>query len=114
MRSPRNGGNRARAGHIINLEQPEDSEQIAARQAVVVAEFPLNTHQCFRAEIIERDGKPIVSIARWKNTPVGARRTGQSMEFGAHRIGAVAGLLNEVQRVLDALVSKEARHESHL
>lgn len=81
---------------------------------VCVAQFPLNQHECFRAEIIVRGGKPIVSIARWKNAPNGARRTGQAMEFGTHRVGAIVSLLTEVQRLIAALNTEEARHESGL
>jgi hypothetical protein len=91
------------------------AEPLADPQAsITVSEFPLNHHQCFRAEIIMRDGKPTVSIARWKKTPAGARRTGQSLEFGAHRTAAVSSLLIEVQRVLDALNVEGARHEPGL
>jgi hypothetical protein len=80
------------------------AEPLADPQAsITVSEFPLNNHQCFRAEIIMRDGKPTVSIARWKKTPAGTRRTGQSLEFGAHRTGTVTALLVEVQRVLSGL-----------
>jgi hypothetical protein len=78
-----------------NAPRPDDA-------AIIVSEFPLNHHQSFRAEIITRDGKSIVSIARWKKTPSGARRTGQSLEFGAHRVAAISGLLSEVQRLLAA------------
>jgi hypothetical protein len=73
---------------------------------IVVSDFLLNHNQRFRAEIISRDGKTVVSISRWKSTPKGPRRTGQVFEFGAHRIGAVTGLLAEVQRVLNALQSE--------
>jgi hypothetical protein len=70
---------------------------------IVVSDFLLNHNQRFRAEIIRRDGKPVVSISRWKSTPKGPRRTGQAFEFGAHRTIAVTNLLVEVQRVLSAL-----------
>ena len=67
---------------------------------IVVSEFPLNHHQSFRAEIVMRAGKPMVSISRLKITPDGARRTGQAFEFGAHRTAAIASLLSEVLRAL--------------
>jgi hypothetical protein len=70
---------------------------------IVVSDFLLNHRQRFRAEIIARDGKPVVSISRWKSTPKGPRRTGQAFEFGGHRIGAVIALLVEVQRVMNTL-----------
>jgi hypothetical protein len=69
---------------------------------IVVSEFPLNHHQSFRAEIVMRAGKPMVSISRLKITPNGARRTGQAFEFGAHRTAAIAHLLSEVLRTLAA------------
>jgi hypothetical protein len=71
--------------------------------SIVVSDFQLNHNEHFRAEIIMRDGKPVVSISRWKSTPRGLRRTGQCFEFGAHRTGAVVALLFEVQDALIAL-----------
>ena len=89
------------------------SAQITASRSdktnIVVSEYPLSQHQCFRAEIILRDGKPLVSIARWKTTPAGTRRTSQALEFGGHRTKAVADLLTDVLRVLSLLDQKEAR-----
>ena len=81
---------------------------------VSVAQFSLSQHRFFRAEIVVRGKKSIVSVARWKNTPNGARRTGQAMEFGAHRIAAIVTLLTEVQRLVAVLKVEEARHESGL
>lgn len=75
--------------------------------SIIVSEFTLNHRQRFRAEILMREGKPVVSISRWKNTAAGANRTGQAFEFGAHRTAAVANLLMEVQRVLDVLNIEE-------
>jgi hypothetical protein len=80
----------------------------AVRVSTTVSQFPLNRHQSFRAEIIECDGKRVVSISRWKVTPVGVRRTGQSFEFAAHRAAAVAKLLDEVLRLLYVLEGKGA------
>jgi hypothetical protein len=80
------------------------AEPLAEPQAsIFVSEFPLNPHESFRAEIIDRQGKSIVSISRWKSTPAGLKRTGISFEFGAHRTAAVTNLLIEVQRVFNAL-----------
>lgn len=70
---------------------------------IVISEFAISHHQSFRAEIIQRDGKRVVSISRWKSTAAGPRRTGQSFEFGAHRAAGVARILADVQRVLAAL-----------
>ena len=78
------------------------------RVSTTVSQFPLNRHQSFRAEIIERGGKRVVSISRWKVTPVGVRRTGQHFEFGSHRAAVVANLLDKVLCVLDALENKGA------
>lgn len=75
---------------------------VSDHDAIVVADFPISAHQSFRAEIATRDGKSIVSLSRWKNTPAGARRTGQSFEFGAHRTAGVVKLLGDVQNVLKA------------
>jgi hypothetical protein len=69
---------------------------------IVVSEFPLNHHQSFRAELVVRAGKSMVSISRLKNTPNGARRTGQAFEFGAHRAAAMAKLLSEIVHALGA------------
>ena len=76
--------------------------------STTASQFPLNQHQSFRAEIIERDRKHIVFIARWKTTPAGLRRTGQSFEFAAHRAAAVANLLDEVLRLLYVLEGEGA------
>src|SRR4051812_3767849 len=70
---------------------------------IVVSDFPLNHHQRFRAEIIWRGSKAVVSVSRWKSTPKGPRRTGQALEFGAHRTAAITALLLEVQCVLNAV-----------
>lgn len=80
----------------------------ATDASVVVAEFLINNHQSFRAEIIERGGKRIVSLSRWKVTPAGPRRTGQTFEFAGHRTEAVEILLGEVQRVLHVLENQGA------
>ena len=74
---------------------------------IVVSDFLLNHHQRFRAEILTRDGKPVVSLSRVKKTPKGIQRTGQAFEFGAHRIKSIVGLLAEVQRVLNDLQAEE-------
>src|SRR5450432_1403698 len=96
--------------------QPPASVQVYASPrpndaCSVVAEFPINHHQSFRAELIVRAGKPMVSISRLKITPNGARRTGQAFEFGAHRTAAIASLLLEVLRTL-ATGSAEPREGS--
>ena len=72
--------------------QPPASVQASAPPrpndtCIIVAEFRLNHHHSFRAELVVRAGKPMVSISRLKITPLGARRTGQAFEFGAHRNG---------------------------
>jgi hypothetical protein len=79
----------------------------------VVSEIPINRHECFRADIKMRDGKPIVALSRWKTTSAGtSRRTGQAFEFGAHRLSAVAKLLAEAETALDSIASqKEDLHE---
>jgi hypothetical protein len=73
---------------------------------VIVSEFPLNNHECFRAVVTVRDGKPIVSLSRWRSTATGDRRTGQSLEFGGHRVSAVVRLLEDVA---DALIQSGPR-----
>jgi hypothetical protein len=67
----------------------------------VVSKFPLNPWESVRVELIERRGKPIVSIGRWKLTAAGPRRTGQVFEFGAHRTADIAKMISEVQRHLE-------------
>lgn len=80
------------------------AQPLAHPQASIhVSEFPLNRYQSFRAEILTRDGKSVVCLSRWKNTPAGARRTGQCLEFGAHRTTGVAKLLRDVQDALKSL-----------
>ena len=74
-----------------------------AQGAVAVAEFSLNQHESFRAEIIQRRGKAIVAISRWKTVSGLPRRTGAAIEFGAHRTSAIIELLASLQRALDAL-----------
>lgn len=72
-----------------------------AQAAIVVSEFPLNSHESFRAEIVDRQDKSIVAISRWKKTATGRlKRTGVAFEFGAHRIAGMAALVADVQRVL--------------
>ena len=61
-----------------------------------VAEYEINHLDVIRAEIVERHGKPIVAIGRWKRSPTGDKPSGQSFEFGAHRIEGVAEVLNSV------------------
>ena len=73
--------------------------------SVIVSEFPINRHECFRAEITMRDGKPIVAFSRWKNTPAGTRRTGQAFEFGAQRLSAMAKLLADAGAALESIAS---------
>jgi hypothetical protein len=81
------------------------AEPLATAQAsIVVSEFPLNAHESFRAEIFDRQDKSIVAISRWKKTSSGRpKRTGVAFEFAAHRTGAVANILNDLQRVLASL-----------
>jgi hypothetical protein len=78
---------------------------------VIVSEFPLNNHECFRAVVTVRDGKPIVSLSRWRSTATGDRRTGQSLEFGGHRLSAMARLLEDVAGALNLTSTKGAAHE---
>jgi hypothetical protein len=70
--------------------------------ANLIAELELNRHHCLRVTLTERAGKQVISISRWKMTPAGERRCGQSLEFGAHRAVAVAQLFNEVLRAIEA------------
>ena len=79
-----------------------------AQGSLVVAEFSLNQHESFRAEIIQRRGKAIVAISRWKKVSGLPRRTGAGIEFGAHRTAAIIDLLGSLQRALDARVHREA------
>jgi hypothetical protein len=69
----------------------------------VVSEFPLNPWESIRAELIERRGKPIVSIGRWKTTAAGPQRTGVRFEFASHRIADIAKVIGDVQRALASL-----------
>ena len=63
----------------------------------------LNPHETLRAEIVDRRGKSIVAISRWKKTTTGrVKRTGATFEFGAHRIAGMAELVADVQRVVGA------------
>jgi hypothetical protein len=75
-----------------------------AQTSVVVAEFFLNRHESFRAEIIQRRGKAIVAVGRWKNTSGLPRRTGAAIEFAAHRTAGIIDLLDNLQRTLDVRV----------
>jgi len=80
------------------------AEPLAFAQAsVVISEFPLNSYESIRAEIIDRRGKPIVVISRWKTASSGPKRTGVAFEFAAHRITGVAKVISDLQRVLDSV-----------
>ena len=61
-----------------------------------IAEYEVSHHDVIRAEIIERQGKPVVTLSRWKRSPNGDKRSGQAFEFGAHRTEGVANILNSV------------------
>jgi len=77
------------------------AEPVGVTQAhLVIAECFLNRHESFRAEIIERRGKTIVVISRWKNLSGLPRRTGATIEFAAHRTAGIAKLLSDLQRRL--------------
>jgi hypothetical protein len=70
-------------------------------ETVLVSEYPINSHQCFRAEITTIQGRRVVRLGRWKVTAAGPQRTGQLFEFGAHRTSDIARLISEVQRHLE-------------
>jgi hypothetical protein len=76
---------------------------------IVIAEFFLNRHESFRAEIVERRGKTIVVIGRWKNLSVLPRRAGATIEFSAHRTAGIAKLLSDLQRRLGSNCRKTPR-----
>jgi hypothetical protein len=82
-----------------------DARPIGA--SVIVSEFSINRHECFRAEITMRDGKPIVALSRWKTTLAGTRRTGQAFEFSARHLSAVAKLLADAGTALDSIASQK-------
>jgi ribosomal protein S5 len=85
------------------------AQMLAVAQApVVVAEFSLNRHESIRAEIIQRRGKSIVAISRWKQTSGLPRRTGSAIEFAAHRTAGIANLLSDLQGILNSGVSANA------
>ncbi|SHN66583.1 hypothetical protein SAMN05444170_0999 [Bradyrhizobium erythrophlei] len=69
----------------------------------VVSEFALSPWEIIRAELNERRGKTIVSIARWKTTPTGLARTGAVFEIAGRRFDDMAKLVVEVQSVLASL-----------
>src|SRR5262245_42290702 len=73
-----------------------------AQPSVVVAEFFLNRHESFRAEIIQRRGKSIVALGRWKTISGLPKRTGAAIEFAAHRAAGIANLLSDLQRILNS------------
>jgi hypothetical protein len=52
---------------------------------------------------MQRRGKSVVSIGRWKTTPAGLKHTGQLIEFGAHRTVGTAKLIADVQAALATL-----------
>jgi hypothetical protein len=79
-----------------------------ARSSVLVAEFPLNRHESFRAEIVQRRAKAIVVVSRWKQTSGLPRRTGAAIEFAAHRTAGILKLLVDLQHVLDSGVCANA------
>jgi hypothetical protein len=81
---------------------------------IVAAEFPLNRHESFRAEISESAGRLVVSIGRFKIRPDGTtRRAGPTLEFAAHRLEGIAELIANVQRVVEVhSVSAEKRRAS--
>jgi hypothetical protein len=70
---------------------------------IVTAEFSMNRHESFRAEISESAGLLVVSIGRFKIRPDGTtRRAGPALEFAAHRLEGVIELLANVQRIVEA------------
>jgi hypothetical protein len=69
----------------------------------IISEFPLNPWESIRAELIQRRGKSIVSIARWKTTSTGLARTGVAFEFAAHRIADMAKIIGDVQQALASI-----------
>ena len=80
---------------------------------ITLSEIPINRHECFRVDITPRNGKPVVTISRWKHTPDGPRRTGQAFEFGGHRLAMVTKLLVAAAASLDEIApNKEARNEA--
>ena len=93
----------------MSVQPPASVQARPNDTCIVVAEFRLNHHHSFRVELVVRAGKPMVSISRLKITPLGARRTGQAFEFGAHRTAAIAGLLSEVLRALGTGGGRAAR-----
>jgi hypothetical protein len=85
-----------------DLRAINGAQALAFAHSVVISEFPLNSHEIIRAELIDRRGKPIVVISRWKTAPSGPKRTGVAFEFAAHRIAGVAKVISDLQRVLDS------------
>jgi hypothetical protein len=75
----------------------------SSRSLIFVSQFPLNPFESIRAEIIDRRGKAIVVISRWKLTPSGPKRAGTSFEFAARRTGGIAKLIDDLQRILVSL-----------
>jgi hypothetical protein len=70
---------------------------------VIAAEFSMNRHESFRAEISESAGLLVVSIGRFKIRSDGTtRRAGPALEFAAHRLEGVIEILANVQRILEA------------
>jgi hypothetical protein len=67
------------------------------------SEYAINPREVLRAEICTINGRPVVRLSRWKQTPEGHKRTGCAFEFGAHRCTAVAKLLADIERELGGL-----------
>ena len=88
------------------------AEPLAFAQAsIIVSEFTLNPHESFRAEFIDRQGKTIVAIGRWKMSSAGAKRTGVAFEFAAHRIPGMAKIIKDLQRAFASSVSMEGAND---
>ena len=71
----------------------------------ICSEYAINSREKIRAEICDINGRQVVRLSRWKQSPDGLKRTGCAFEFGAHRCKAVSGLLSDIERELGRLAN---------
>jgi hypothetical protein len=71
-----------------------------AAGVTTISELSLSQHETLRTDLTVRSGKHVIAIARWKKTPSGLRRTGQSLEFGQHRLAGVLKMLAETAAII--------------
>ncbi len=87
--------------NAIVRQDSSESKSDTRKEQVFSAVHPLNKRESLRSELIERHGRTVVRVGRWKSNPDGnVRPAGVGIECSADHIDGFAAMLTATKQHL--------------